>query len=110
VVLEGHTDSRPYTAAGGYNNWDLSVDRANAARRAMEAHGLRAHQITEVRGYADTRLRNLSDALNPRNRRVSIMVPRAAAAGLGQRPPAADGKPGVLEGRTTASFDPKPTS
>ncbi len=75
VVLEGHTDSRPYTAQGGYNNWDLSVDRANAARRVMETHGLRVHQVKEVRGYADTRLRIPTDILNPRNRRVSIMVP-----------------------------------
>jgi chemotaxis protein MotB len=103
VVLEGHTDSRPYSAAGGYNNWDLSVDRANAARRVMEAHGLRPHQIREVRGYADTKLRMPTDALDSRNRRVSIMVPRTAADALKPAAPAPDAKPGV-------AFEPRPNS
>jgi chemotaxis protein MotB len=74
VVLEGHTDSRPYAATRGvYTNWELSADRANAARRVMEGAGLRAGQVKGVRGYADTRLR-MSDPFEPRNRRVSIVV------------------------------------
>lgn len=74
VVLEGHTDSRPYTAtAGVYTNWELSADRANAARRAMEGSGLRSGQVKGVRGFADTRLR-LADPFDARNRRVSIVV------------------------------------
>jgi len=74
VALEGHTDSRPYSAANGYSNWELSTDRANAARRVMESRGLRPHQIDAVRGFADTRLRYPDDALDPRNRRISIVV------------------------------------
>jgi chemotaxis protein MotB len=74
IALEGHTDSRAYTSPNGYSNWELSTDRANAARRAMETHGLRARQIDAVRGFADTRPRYPNDSLDPRNRRISIVV------------------------------------
>jgi chemotaxis protein MotB len=74
IALEGHTDSRAYTTANGYGNWELSTDRANAARRTMESHGLRQGQINAVRGFADTRLRYPDDSLDPRNRRISIVV------------------------------------
>ncbi len=74
VALEGHTDSRPYGSRNGYTNWDLSTDRANSARRAMEGHGLREGQVDAIRGFADTRLRYPDDSLDPRNRRISIVV------------------------------------
>jgi chemotaxis protein MotB len=74
VVIEGHTDSRPYAANDRYSNWELSTDRANAARRAMEREGLQAKQITAVRGLADRQLRVPAEPLDPRNRRVSILV------------------------------------
>ncbi len=75
VVIEGHTDSRPYAANDArYTNWELSSDRANAARRVMLANGLRTDQISAVRGFADTELRVPDDALDARNRRVSIVV------------------------------------
>jgi chemotaxis protein MotB len=74
IALEGHTDSRPYGSTDGYTNWELSSDRANAARRAMASHGLRAGQIDAIRGFADTRLRYPNDSLDPRNRRISIVV------------------------------------
>jgi chemotaxis protein MotB len=74
VVLDGHTDSRPYSTTEGYSNWELSADRANAARRVMEGRGLNATQLKGVRGYADTRLRFPDASLDPRNRRVSIIV------------------------------------
>lgn len=74
VVVEGHTDRRAYNAAG-YGNWDLSTDRANAARRVMQASGLGDHRVTAVRGFADTRLRVPADPYAPQNRRVSVVVP-----------------------------------
>ena len=74
VALEGHTDSRAYADSKGYGNWELSTDRANSARRAMERFGLRAGQINAVRGYADTRLRTPDAPLDARNRRISIVV------------------------------------
>jgi chemotaxis protein MotB len=73
VVIEGHTDSRPY-ARTGYNNWDLSTDRANSARRVLEEGGIREKQITSVNGYADRRLKNPSKPLDFSNRRVTILV------------------------------------
>ncbi|MGA8215840.1 MAG: OmpA family protein [Candidatus Sulfotelmatobacter sp.] len=40
ISLEGHTDSKLYATSGNYGNWELSSDRANAARRLMQAKGL----------------------------------------------------------------------
>ena len=74
VSIEGHTDSKAFTGKGNYSNWELSSDRANAARRLMQQSGLRGDQVSQVRGFADQRLRNLKDSLDPSNRRVSIIV------------------------------------
>ena len=74
LSIEGHTDSKPYVGARGYGNWELSADRANAARRLMQQNGVREDQVSQVRGYADQRLRNQKDALDPSNRRISLIV------------------------------------
>ncbi|MDD3580600.1 MAG: flagellar motor protein MotB [Desulfobacca sp.] len=73
VAIEGHTDSRPY-GGQNYTNWELSVDRANAARRLLETDGLRPGQVYEVRGHADQMLINPQDPHDFCNRRVSIIV------------------------------------
>ncbi len=73
VAIEGHTDSRPY-GSQGYTNWELSTDRANAARRFMDTAGLRPNQVYTVRGFSDRLLRNRQDPLDFQNRRVSIIV------------------------------------
>jgi chemotaxis protein MotB len=74
LSVEGHTDAKPFTGKRSYSNWELSADRANAARRLMQQSGLRLDQVSQVRGFADQRLRNLKDALDPSNRRISIIV------------------------------------
>ena len=74
VSIEGHTDAKPYTGKSSYSNWELSADRANAARRLMQQSGLRGDQISQVRGFADQRLRNAKDPPDPSNRRISIIV------------------------------------
>lgn len=74
LALEGHTDSKPYAEGSNYGNWELSADRANAARRLMQHEGIRADQITQVRGFADQRLRKPKDPLDPSNRRISLIV------------------------------------
>jgi len=77
IVVEGHTDARPFRNAGpsaGYSNWELAADRANAARRLLHGAGVKPEQVKEVRGFADQRLFNLVDAYDPRNRRVSVVV------------------------------------
>lgn len=74
LSIEGHTDSRPYTSLASYGNWELSTDRANAARRLMQEKGLRPNQVSQVRGYADQRLRVPANPLDPSNRRISLIV------------------------------------
>jgi chemotaxis protein MotB len=75
ISVEGHTDAKPFTGKGSYSNWELSADRANAARRLMQQPaGLRPDQVTQVRGFADQRLRNVKDPLDAANRRISIIV------------------------------------
>ena len=84
LFIEGHTDSRPYTAQEQYTNWELSADRANAARRVMMREGIRPDQLKGVRGFADTQLHMANDPADPRNRRVSILVRSQVAANAEQ--------------------------
>ncbi|MEN6295380.1 MAG: flagellar motor protein MotB [Chloroherpetonaceae bacterium] len=74
VVIEGHTDSRKYTGKTVYSNWELSADRANSARRVLSQTGLWDGQISQVVGYADTKLRNPQNPFDLTNRRVSILI------------------------------------
>jgi chemotaxis protein MotB len=74
LLIEGHTDSRPFSSGGAYSNWELSADRANMARRLMQESGLHADQVAAVRGFADQRLRVPAKAQDASNRRVSIIV------------------------------------
>jgi len=74
ISIEGHTDSQAYALSGNYGNWELSTDRANAARRLMQANGLGIGQVTQVRGFADQRLRKADNPLDPSNRRISLIV------------------------------------
>jgi len=74
LSVEGHTDARPFGASAKYTNWELSTDRANAARRVMEAGGLRPDQVADVRGFADQRLRNKDAPEDASNRRISVIV------------------------------------
>ena len=74
LLIEGHTDAAPYSGTGEYSNWELSVDRANAARRLMKAAGVSDEQVSYIRGFADRKLRNNSNPLDAVNRRVSLVV------------------------------------
>jgi chemotaxis protein MotB len=79
ILVEGHTDSKSYQNAA-YSNWELSADRANAARRIMQENGLRPDQVKQVRGFADQQLRLPDEPQNPTNRRISIIVQYAQGA------------------------------
>lgn len=81
VLIEGHTDAAQY-GRGTYSNWELSVDRANAARRVMTVSGLDGNRVQEVRGYADRQPRT-DDPFDPANRRISILLPFQDPHGLG---------------------------
>jgi chemotaxis protein MotB len=74
IAMEGHTDSKPYSAGNNYTNWELSSDRANAARRLMQQQGIREDQVTQVRGFADQRLRKPEAPMDPSNRRISLII------------------------------------
>ncbi|HUA22390.1 MAG TPA: flagellar motor protein MotB [Bryobacteraceae bacterium] len=73
IAIEGHTDATPY-GRSDYSNWELSADRANAARRILMESGLTEDRISQVRGFADQRLLFKNDPTNPSNRRISIIV------------------------------------
>ncbi|CAK0743026.1 chemotaxis protein MotB [Gammaproteobacteria bacterium] len=75
ITITGHTDGRPYGGAGrGYSNWELSADRANAARRALVIGGIKENKFMRVVGLADSIPLDPNDVLNPINRRISIIV------------------------------------
>ncbi|MGA9069672.1 MAG: flagellar motor protein MotB [Terracidiphilus sp.] len=74
LLIEGHTDATPYSSESGYSNWDLSADRANAARKLLQQDGVRTDQVTQVRGYADQMLRVKNNPTDPSNRRISILI------------------------------------
>lgn len=74
VVIIGHTDGSPYANQSKYDNWELSSDRANAARRSLVKHGMGANKIIRVIGVADTELLNKKDVKDPTNRRIEIIV------------------------------------
>jgi len=77
VVIEGHTDARPFRNADptwGYTNWELSADRANASRRILHRYGVAPEQVVEVRGFADRMLLKPGAPEDAGNRRISIVV------------------------------------
>jgi len=94
LLVEGHTDAKPYSSDTGYTNWELSADRANMARRVVQESGVSMDQIAQVRGFADRHLRNFKDPMDPANRRVSVIVQYAEA------PVAGAAKPGAEAGKT----------
>jgi chemotaxis protein MotB len=74
LLIEGHTDSKPFSGRAEYSNWELSADRANAARRLMEESGVRPGQVSQVRGFADHNLRDKTAPEAASNRRISVIV------------------------------------
>jgi chemotaxis protein MotB len=112
ISIEGHTDAKPFAPSANYSNWELSSDRANSARRVMQQTGLGSKQVTQVRGYADQRLRNPNDPEDPANRRISLIVhyldkPGGDADGksapAGPSPPARKAAPSQIPAAAPAS-------
>jgi chemotaxis protein MotB len=98
ISIEGHTDSRPFAGNGSYTNWELSTDRANSTRRIVQEKGVRADQVSQVRGYADQRLRRPDTPEDPSNRRISMIVQyQTKNADEGQKP-GAEGEGAKHEG------------
>ncbi|TZF90270.1 flagellar motor protein MotB, partial [Cognatilysobacter lacus] len=100
VAISGHTDTTPYAAKNGYSNWELSAERANAARRALIEGGMREEKLARVVGLSSSVPFNRNDPADPKNRRISLVVlsqeaeriaaesdaPRVAGDGRGQDP------------------------
>jgi chemotaxis protein MotB len=74
IAVSGHTDATPYSRSSTYTNWELSTDRALAARRALIDSGLPDDRIERVVGQADKELLVPSEPNSPRNRRLSIVL------------------------------------
>ena len=77
IAIAGHTDASPFTSRRGYSNWELSSDRANAARRMMSERGLGEDRIVRVSGRAATNPID-PDPFAPRNRRIAVTILRTA--------------------------------
>jgi chemotaxis protein MotB len=78
ISITGHTDAMPFRTAGGYGNWELSADRANASRRVLTEAGLGPERVAEVSGKAETEPLVREDPFQPSNRRISIVLLREA--------------------------------
>jgi chemotaxis protein MotB len=106
LSVEGHTDANPYVSPTGYSNWELSSDRANAARKLIQQSGVRPDQVADVRGYADQKLRKPEDPTSASNRRVSIVVKYRTP----DEPPAHAAAPGASDGKPSPVGQAKPTA
>ena len=73
IAIEGHTDALSYSS-GKYTNWELSTDRASAARKELEVSGINPDQLAMVAGYAATSPLIKDNPNDPRNRRISIII------------------------------------
>ena len=76
INIGGHTDKYIFASANNYTNWELSTDRANAARRVLESVCVKPEQIHRIIGFADTEPMVADDPYAPANRRISITVLR----------------------------------
>jgi chemotaxis protein MotB len=74
ISISGHTDAKPYSGTGDFGNWELSANRANAARRALVAGSYPDQQVARVVGYASSALFDRENPFNPINRRIDIVV------------------------------------
>jgi chemotaxis protein MotB len=73
IAIGGHTDGSPF-GNSSYSNWELSTERANSARRALEKSGLDRDRLLRVSGHANTEPRFRENPRDPRNRRVTITI------------------------------------
>jgi chemotaxis protein MotB len=78
LSIAGHTDSAPSSPGADYTNWELSADRANAARAVLQRAGISDDRIYEVRGKAGSEPLYPDDPYMPGNRRISVVLLREA--------------------------------
>jgi chemotaxis protein MotB len=73
VVIQGHTDARPFRSAT-YDNWRLSTARAHSAYYMLVRGGVDERRITEVAGFADREPKDKADPFAAANRRIEILL------------------------------------
>jgi chemotaxis protein MotB len=76
IQVHGHTDARPFPEGSTRSNWQLSFERADAARLVLEQHGLKKGQIGGVFAHGASALYNTKDPFAPENRRLAILAVR----------------------------------
>lgn len=74
LMIIGHTDATPYPQNPYYDNWSLSVDRAQAARQVMLHAGLAGSQIIQLSGVADQKPMDIQQPTSGINRRIEFML------------------------------------
>lgn len=97
IKISGHTDARPFAAGSERTNWDLSAERANASRRALEQLGVAESRIAQVVGMADRDPIEPNDPLAPENRRISIVLLRQRTNAGTEEVPIVDQTPTATE-------------
>jgi chemotaxis protein MotB len=103
IQVHGHTDARPFPAAAGRTNWELSFDRANNARRVLESHGLRQGQLSGVFAHGSASPYIKDNPLDSRNRRLAILAVRRGAEDFAAKGIA----PKVLQRTATVTTNPQ---
>ncbi|WP_409277327.1 flagellar motor protein MotB [Pseudomonas defluvii] len=117
ISISGHTDAKPFAGTGDFGNWELSANRANAARRALVAGGYPDTQVARVVGYASSSLFDRANPFNPVNRRIDIIVltkkaqramegEQAPGTPDGTQPGGAPASPGGSSGATAPEPEP----
>jgi chemotaxis protein MotB len=94
IEINGHTDARPFVAGSPLSNWELSYQRAAAAREILETGGVRREQIVGVIARGHSQLYVPDQPFAAQNRRLSFLVKIA--------------KPDVARVKADALVEPKP--
>ena len=74
IELEGHTETTIENTGEGLNKWELSTERANAARRKIVEGGVTSAQICKISGFADTVPMPETAPTDEANRRVTVLI------------------------------------
>ena len=91
IQVHGHTDAKPFPTGSNRSNWQLSFERADAARLVLEKSGLKKGQVGGVFAHGSSALYNPKDPFAPENRRLAILAVRRgmetyAAQGVSPNP------------------------
>ena len=95
LSISGYTDAVPFHTATGYSNWELSSDRANAARRGLMDANVPEDRVSRVVGKAATEPLLPDDPTHATNRRLSIVLLRGTGEAKPEEPEEPESLPGL---------------